>query len=96
MQRYGPAMSIETEVLRAMLRVARRCEAADEESLAVRVGGSKAEVRAALRRLDAQGLVERRGERAARLTMAGLAVAVAQLPAQQKKARTARRPSRAA
>jgi Mn-dependent DtxR family transcriptional regulator len=89
-------MSIETEVLRAMLRVARRCEAADEDSIAVRVGGSKASVRAALRRLDAQGLVERRDERAPRLTMAGLAVAVAQLPPQQKKARGVRRSSRAA
>ena len=90
-------MSVETEVLRAMLRVARRCEGADEEALAARVGGTKGAVRAAIRRLDAQGLVERRGERPPRLTMAGLAMAVALLPPQvKKKTHPSRRPSRAA
>ena len=74
-------MSIEAMVLRAMLRVARRREAADEEALAVRVGGPPARVRAALRSLDGAGLVERRDGRAPRLTMLGFAVAVGSLPA---------------
>jgi DNA-binding GntR family transcriptional regulator len=90
-------MNIEVTVLRAMLRVARRCEAADEEALAVRVGGSHAQVRAAIRRLDTAGLVERRRGHAPRLTLAGLAVAVGLLPA--RAARTgpsSRRSSRAA
>ena len=90
-------MSIELTVLRAMLRVARRREAADEEALAVRVGGSAAEVRDALRRLDVAGLVERGGRSAPRMTMAGLAVAVGLLPAAASRSRrSARRPSRAA
>lgn len=89
-------MSIELTVLRAMLRVARRREAADEEALAVRAGGSEAEVRDALRRLDAAGLVERRGGSAPRMTMAGLAVAVGLLPAAARSRRSARRASRAA
>ena len=89
-------MNVDTEVLRAMLRLARRCEDATEEAIAVRIGGDDASVRAALRRLDAQGVVERRGERAPRLTMAGLAVAVALLPAKAEKTRAVRRPSRAA
>ncbi len=90
-------MKVDIEVLRAMLRVARRCEGADEEAVAVRIGGSRATVRAALRRLDAQGLVERRRQHPPRLTMAGLALAVALLPPQvKKKAQSSRHPSRAA
>ena len=90
-------MNVDTQVLRAMLRLARRCEDADEEAIALRIGGSGASVRAALRRLDALGVVERRGERPPRLTMAGLALAVALLPpGAEKKARVPRRPSRAA
>jgi DNA-binding FadR family transcriptional regulator len=90
-------MSIEVAVLGAMLRVARRCEGADEDALALRVGGSRGSVRAALRRLDAEGLVERRSDRPPRLTMAGFAVAVGLLPAAAKpKVRQARRSSRAA
>ncbi|HEY5239880.1 MAG TPA: hypothetical protein VIJ22_00380 [Polyangiaceae bacterium] len=89
-------MSIEATVLRAMLRVARRREAADEEALAARVGDPP-EVRDALRRLDAAGLVERRGQGAPRLTMAGLAVAVGLLPVSASRGmRSARRSSRAA
>ena len=90
-------MSIEAMILRAMLRVARRREAADEEALALRVGNSPGEVRDAIRRLDAAGLVERRAEDAPRLTMAGLAVAMGLLPATPARARlAARRSSRAA
>jgi Mn-dependent DtxR family transcriptional regulator len=89
-------MSIEATVLRAMLRVARRREAADEEALAARVGDPAGEVRDAIRRLDAAGLVERRGPSAPRLTMAGLAVAVGSLPVASRAGRSARRSSRAA
>lgn len=73
-------MSIDTMVLRAMLRLARRRQAADVGEVALRVGGSASDVRAALRRLDSGGLVERRLSEAPRLTLAGLAVAVATLP----------------
>lgn len=73
-------MSIDTMVLRAMLRLARRRQAADVGEVAVRVGGSASDVRAALRRLDGSGLVERRVSQPPRLTLAGLAVAVAALP----------------
>jgi len=90
-------MSIEATVLRAMLRVARRREAADEEALAARVGDPPAEVRDAIRRLDAAGLLERRGQGAPRLTMAGLAVAVGLLPVGVPRSkRSSRRSSRAA
>jgi Mn-dependent DtxR family transcriptional regulator len=74
-------MSSEAMVLRAMLRLARRREAAGHEALAVRVGASSREVRAALRRLDVAGLVERRHAGPPRLTLAGLAVAVGLLRA---------------
>jgi DNA-binding GntR family transcriptional regulator len=85
-------MSIDITVLRAMLRLSRRREAANEEALAVRSGHPRASVRNALRRLEAQGLVERRPRLPPRLTMTGLAVAVALLPAPA--ARPARRPRR--
>jgi Mn-dependent DtxR family transcriptional regulator len=93
-------MSIDAMVLRAMLRLARRREDAAEEAIAVRVGGSSGQIRASLRRLAAGGLVERRTQQGPRLTMAGLAVAVALLPAQRRprtaSARAAERRSRAA
>jgi DNA-binding Lrp family transcriptional regulator len=69
----------DAKVLRALLRLARRRLAADIEAIVLRVGASPAAVRAALRRLDAQGLLERGPT--IRLTMAGLALAVALLPA---------------
>jgi DNA-binding IclR family transcriptional regulator len=67
-------------ILQAMLRLARRRDEAGVEALAVRVGGTQAQVRAALVRLDRAGWVIRGPERA-RLTMAGFALAVATLPA---------------
>jgi len=73
-------MSIEVIVLGAMLRLARRRKAADPSALALRVGVSDAAVRTALRRLDGQGLVERRLSHPPRLTMEGFALAVALLP----------------
>jgi DNA-binding FadR family transcriptional regulator len=90
-------MSIDTTVLRAMLRLSRRREAADEDALVIRSGHTRAEVRNALRRLEAQGIIERRATLPPRLTMMGLAIAVSQLPAQPARAsRPARRSSRAA
>lgn len=74
-------MSTEATVLRAMLRLSRRREAAEEEALALRVGSDGGRLRAVLRRLEAAGLVELRPDRPPRLTMAGLAVAVGSLPA---------------
>jgi Mn-dependent DtxR family transcriptional regulator len=82
-------MSIEATVLRAMLRLARRREEADEEALAARVESEGGAVRAVVRRLEAAGLVERRAGRPPRLTMAGLAVAVGALPARASRVRAA-------
>jgi|GEM_PF-2197329 len=73
-------MSFDAMVLRAMLRLARRREAADEDALAVRVGGTRGAVRGAVRRLAAGGLVARRRDGVPSLTLAGLALAVALLP----------------
>jgi Mn-dependent DtxR family transcriptional regulator len=73
-------MSFDGKVLRAMLRLARRREPAEDASVALRVGASEGQVRASMRRLGAAGLVERTPGRVARLTMSGFAVAVALLP----------------
>jgi DNA-binding GntR family transcriptional regulator len=90
-------MSTDTTVLRAMLRLSRRRQAADEDALTVRSGQTRAAVRDALRRLEAQGLVERRPRSAPRLTMMGLAIAVALLPAAAARSlRPPRRSSHAA
>ena len=69
-------MRYEIQVLRAMLRLARRRERADVGRIVDRVQGPSTQVREALRRLEAAGLVERRPE-GPRLTLAGFAVAVA-------------------
>ncbi len=73
-------MTFDAMVLRAMLRLARRREAALDDALAQRVSGPPSGVRGALRRLEASGLVERRRDGAARLTLSGFALAVALLP----------------
>ncbi|HEX3772140.1 MAG TPA: hypothetical protein VHV30_14790 [Polyangiaceae bacterium] len=73
-------MNLDAMVLRAMLRLARRRQGADEAEIALRVGEPASRVRAALRRLDGQGLVERRSSAPPRLTMGGLAAALALLP----------------
>jgi hypothetical protein len=89
-------MNFDAMVLRAMLRLARRREEAGEEALAVRVGGDHGAVRMAVRRLAACGLVDR-GRGQPRLTMAGLAVAVALLPPRaRRRTSAASRASRAA
>jgi hypothetical protein len=88
--RYGPAMSYEIQVLRALLRLARRREAGSEEALLDRVGGTVAELRVALRRLEKNELVERLGASSARLTLSGLAVAVASAKMRQSAAPAAK------
>lgn len=70
-------MSYDFQVLGAMLRLARRREAADADALLSRTYGSPADLRASLRRLESAKLVVRQGEAQARLTLAGFAVAVA-------------------
>jgi RIO-like serine/threonine protein kinase len=64
-------------VLRAMARLSRRGKAIDCESLSIHGGGSLDDVRAALGRLSRAALVDRSGTRGVRLTLAGLALAVA-------------------
>jgi hypothetical protein len=70
-------MSYEIQVLRALLRLARRREAGTEEALLDRVGGTATTLRLALRRLEKQDLIDRTSATSARLTMTGFAVAVA-------------------
>jgi Mn-dependent DtxR family transcriptional regulator len=90
-------MNGDAMVLRAILRLARRLEVAEEAAIALRVASSPREVRLSLRRLAASGLVERSHTGTARLSMAGLAVAVAMLPtANASPQQRARRTSRAA
>jgi Mn-dependent DtxR family transcriptional regulator len=72
-------MNDDSLVLGAMLRLARRRVEADVNELYERVGVDHARIRASLGRLDAAGLVERRAI-GARLTMSGLATAVALRP----------------
>jgi hypothetical protein len=72
-------MNHDIYVLRALARLSRRSlreEPADGESLALRAGGTVEEVRGAVARLERAGLAQRT-ERGVRLTMIGLAVAVA-------------------
>jgi hypothetical protein len=68
-------MNTDAMVLRALLRLARRREAASEEALVLRVGVEGSTIRASLRRLDRLGMVES-GE-IPRLTMSGLALSLA-------------------
>jgi hypothetical protein len=89
-------MHTELAILRAMLRISRRRATADLDTLLVRVGGTEAECRVAIRSLEAAGFVERRPGGQVRLTMAGLAVAVAQIPAVKAAAKPAPRTKRAA
>ncbi len=89
-------MSFDGKVLRAMLRLARRRQAAEDGDVAVRVGATPSQVRASMRRLRAAGWVEMYDGRTARLTLEGFAVAVALLPPAPAARRRADRASRAA
>ncbi len=64
------------DVLRALARLSRMRKTVDDESLALRASGSLNDVRLSLRRLARADLVTRT-DQGARLTMMGLAVAVA-------------------
>ncbi|MFO0672418.1 MAG: hypothetical protein U0235_22880 [Polyangiaceae bacterium] len=72
-------MHTELAILRAMLRLQRRRAVIDEASLLVRVGGTEAELEIGLRALEAAGFIHIEGGQP-RLSMAGLAVAIAQIP----------------
>jgi Mn-dependent DtxR family transcriptional regulator len=78
-------MNDDNVVLGAMLRLARNRIEANADELFERVNLDPSLMRAALARLDAAGLVERRAG-GPRLTMAGLAVAVASRPARSQRA----------
>jgi len=67
--------NLDLSVLRAVARLSRTRRAVDCESIALRAGGSLEDVRASLGRLSRASLVERSAT--VRLTMTGLAVAVA-------------------
>jgi RIO-like serine/threonine protein kinase len=67
--------TLDLTVLRALARLSRMRKVVDCEALALRAGGSLEEVRGALGRLSREQLVDRTA--GPRLTMAGLAVAVA-------------------
>jgi RIO-like serine/threonine protein kinase len=92
------AMSYEIQVLRALLRLARRRDAGSEDALLDRVGGTSSTLHVALRRLEKQELVERLGVTSARLTLSGFAVAVAaaKLPARPAAPKPAATPKPAA
>lgn len=83
--------NLDLTVLRALARLSRMRKAVDCEALALRAGGSIEEVRGALGRLSREQLVDR--ATGMRLTMAGLAVAVASAGevARGRRARTIRR-----
>lgn len=87
-------MDYEHSILRALLRLSRRRALADSGSLLDRVGGTSAELRDALRRLEASGFVDRRTESDVRLTLPGLAVAVASVAGRRKKTIAQPRPAR--
>lgn len=88
-------MNDDTLVLGAMLRLARRRVEANVNELFERVGVEPARIRASLGRLDAAGLVERRPT-GARLTMSGLATAVALRPSRSRAPKSAKLRSHAA
>jgi len=97
--RSFPTMTFDANVLRAMLRLARQRKAAEVDAVCLRVRGGERDVRQAMRRLRASGLVETRFGDPPRLTLEGLAVAVALLPSRRSGSETdapAVRASRAA
>lgn len=69
-------MSLEIDVLRALLRLARRRSAPSLDQIVVRVGEDEPSVRTALRSLARRGLVQHMAG-GLRLSLPGLAVAVA-------------------
>ncbi len=70
-------MPIDALVLQALLRLTRRRAHVGLADLLERIESPPGALRAALSRLDSDGLVERRAGYGPRLTLTGLAVAVA-------------------
>jgi DNA-binding IclR family transcriptional regulator len=92
------SMSTEIAVLRALLHLSRRATPATFTELLARVGGDASDVQRSLASLARAQLVQRSGE-SARLTLPGLAVAVAAASAARtnvRRAKTVARPSRPA
>jgi DNA-binding IclR family transcriptional regulator len=86
------SMSTEIAVLRALLRLSRRSAPTTLADLLERVGGDASDLQRALASLARSQLVLRSGE-SARLSLSGLAVAVA-VTANARRAKTVARPSR--
>lgn len=90
---YGCSVAVmqyDISVLRAIVRLARRRFPADLSAIHLRVSGSEGDIRDALARLTARGLIERQPHRIAP-TMMGLAIAVATLPPIKQRTSTRRR-----
>lgn len=76
---------VDTQILRAIARLSRTSSPATFDAIELRVAAEPAELRAAIARLSRGGLVTRRAEEV-RLTMFGLAVAVASAADRARKA----------
>ena len=87
------SMSTEIAVLRALLQLSRRATPATFSELLARVGSNATELQRALASLARSELVTRSGP-SARLSLAGLAVAVS-ASAQARRAKTVARPAHA-
>jgi RIO-like serine/threonine protein kinase len=87
-------MNPDLYVLRALARLSRQRKTVDDESLVLRAGGTTGEVHASLERLAGDGLIAWAGlsGQQIRLTLSGLAVAVASASA-ARASRGAVRPS---
>ena len=86
-------MSYNLSILRALVRVSRRKGGVDLDALLVRAGGHRSDARAAIASLERQGLALRTS-RGPRVTLAGLAVALAsksRAPARAHPGRAVRR-----
>jgi len=83
-------MSYDLSVLRALVRLVRSGNVPETDALCRAAGGSHDDVRAALARLVAGGLVDRTPRRIAP-TMSGLCVAVASAAARRRRAKPLRR-----
>ena len=73
-------MTLDARLLRALLGFAQARTPADDDALALRLRIQPFEVRRATRRLQAAGFLRREQSSCSRLTMAGLALAVALSP----------------
>jgi Mn-dependent DtxR family transcriptional regulator len=70
-------MNLDARVLRATYGLARRQKTVNDSAIAECLGTSLPAVRASMRRLQTAGLTETRPEGTRRLTLAGLAIALA-------------------